>query len=117
MFSRTAFIGFLLLLSPSVYACNCVTYSIKALHMVHLKLKTVPNIAVNDWFKHPGAYSRGVVNIKDINNCQVMLHEFIHHIQWEAYGDALDIHEWQRREMQAAQITMIAAGEMADCGV
>lgn len=96
-------------------ACDCVTWSIEALHYVRIRLKTIPSIGVNDWFKHPGSYSRGVVNVRDINNCRVLLHEFAHHYQWERDGDAKDTHENWRREMEAAFITTRAESEMETC--
>lgn len=100
---------------PSAVACNCVAYSIEALSRVHIHLKTIPSIAENNWYKHAGSYSRGVVNIVNIDNCRVMLHEFVHHWQWLRYGNAQDIHEWQRRENQAAMVTMFAESEMERC--
>lgn len=88
--------------------CNCVAYSIDALKALHIRLKTVPSIAVNDWFKHPGAYARGVVNVRDIEDCHTLLHEFVHHAQWLKYGDAKTLQENWQREMDAAQTTMLA---------
>lgn len=105
----------LLLLPLSASACNCVAYSIEALSRVHIRLKTIPSIAENDYYKHPGAYSRGVVNVRNVDNCRVMLHEFAHHMQYEKGGDAKDIQEWQARELQAAMITMLAENEMEKC--
>ena len=96
-------------------ACNCVAYSIEALARVHIRLQTIPSIAENDYYNHPGAYSQGIVNVKDVDNCRVMLHEFIHHWQWLKDGNATTLHEWQRREMQAAMITMLAESEMEGC--
>lgn len=95
--------------------CNCVAWSIEALSRVHIRLATIPNIGVNDWFRHPGAYSRGVVNVRDVDNCRVMLHEFVHHMQWLKRGDAVSAQEWQARELQAAMITMLAESEMQGC--
>lgn len=95
--------------------CNCVAYAIEALKSVGIKLKTIPSIAVNDWCKHPGCYRRGVVNIKDINDCRTLIHEFVHHAQWLHDGDALDNHENWRREMQAAVLTMHAESEYGAC--
>lgn len=97
------------LLDPAGAAeCNCVAYAIDALNSVHIRLKTVPAIAVNDWFRHPGAYARGVVNVRDIEDCHTLLHEFVHHAQWLKYGDATTLQENWQREMDAAQTTMLA---------
>lgn len=115
LISRLCAAFLLLVICAPAHACNCVAYSIEALSRVHIRLKTIPAIAENDWFKHPGAYSRGVVNVRDVDNCRVMLHEFVHHAQWLKYGDATTAFEWQRREMQAAQITMLAESEMEGC--
>lgn len=106
---------YLLVFPPQALACNCVAYSIEALSRVHIRLRTIPSIGVNDWFKHAGSYSRGVVNIADINNCRVMIHELAHHWQWLRWGDAKTPQEWQQREMQAAMITMLAENEMEGC--
>ena len=91
--------------------CNCVAYSINALSSLHIRLRTLPSIAVNDWFKHPGAYRRSVVNIRDIEDCHTMVHEMIHHAQYLKYGDARTLQENWQREMDAAQITMLAERE------
>lgn len=78
-------------------------------------MSTVPAIVVTDERKYPGAYSRGVVYVKDIDDCRVRLHEMVHHVQWLKYGDAQDLHEWQRRELQAATVTMIVENEAGRC--
>lgn len=91
--------------------CNCVAYATEALSSIHVRLKTIPSIGVNPWFRHPGAYAAGVVNIRDIEDCHTLLHEFIHHAQWLKYGDARDVHENWQREMDAPHLTMLAEGE------
>lgn len=103
---------FLCLFSGSAMAdCNCVSYAINALQSIHIRLKTVPSIAVNDWFKHPGAYRRSVVNIRNIEDCHTMIHEMIHHAQYLKYGDARTLQENWQREMDAARTTMLAESE------
>lgn len=98
-----------------VQPCNCVNHSIEALGAVHIRLRTIPSIGVNNWHRFPGVYSRGVVEVADINDCRVLLHEFIHHWQWLQHGDALDFNEWQRRELQATLITARAESETGGC--
>lgn len=41
-----------------------------------------------------------------------MLHELVHHWQWERWGDAKDMGEWTQREMQAEQMTRQVQREM-----
>lgn len=97
------------------HACDCNWYAYSALKQSGLHMKTIPAIVVTDEFKYPGAYSRGVVYVKDVDDCRVRLHEFVHHIQWLRYGDATDGHEWQRRENQAAMVTMTVESEVGGC--
>lgn len=96
-------------------ACNCVAYSVEALRSLHFRLKTLPNIAENDWCKHAGCYAASVLYIKNIDDCHTMLHEFVHHMQWLHGGDARDATENYRREMQAAFITNLAELEYGRC--
>lgn len=96
---------------PARHDCNCVHYAWRALASIHVRLKTLPSIAVNDWFRHPGAYARGVANVRDIEDCHTLLHEFVHHAQWLKYGDARGLQENWQREMDAAQTTMLAERE------
>lgn len=96
-------------------ACDCNWYAYSALKHSGLRMATIPSIVVTDEFKYPGAYARGVVYVKDIDDCRVRLHEFVHHIQWLRYGDATDVHEWQRRENQAAMVTMLAESNYGVC--
>lgn len=91
--------------------CNCVAYSINALKSVRVRLRTIPSIAVNDWFRHPGAYAHGVANVRDIDDCHTLLHEFVHHAQWLKYGDAITLQENWQREMDAARWTAQAETE------
>lgn len=100
---------------PPPEPCNCVAYAIAALRTVGIRLKIIPSIGVNDWHKHKGDYSRHVVHIRDINDCRTMIHEFVHEYQYERDGDGLDYHEWHRREMKAAMLTMHAEAEMGLC--
>lgn len=92
--------------------CNCVAYAVEALAGIHVRLRTLPAIGVNDWFSHPGVYARGVVNLRNIEDCHTLLHELVHHAQWLKYGDARTLHENWQREMEAAMLTMHAESEM-----
>ena len=103
----------LLFLSSQVYACNCVEYSLEALSRLHIKIKVIPDIQTRDVSPYLGIYERGTVKIKDIENCHVMLHEFVHHLQWERNGDAKDMNEWHRREVQAEMVTRQAISAMS----
>ena len=98
---------YLFVFPPRAMACDCTWYAYSALKAHGIRMQTVPSIVVTDERKYPGAYSRGVVYVKNVDDCRVRLHEFIHHVQWLKYGDAVEIHEWQRRENQAAMLTMI----------
>lgn len=113
---KTLFILLLLGLTPfTAEACNCTWYAYTALKHVGVRIPTVPSLVETDEFKHPGAYSRSVMYVKDVDNCRVVLHEMVHHAQWLMRGDATDMHEWQRRENQAALITMLAESETGSC--
>lgn len=95
------------LLAPPSHACDCTWYAYSALKAHGIRMATVPSLVVNADQRYPGMYSRGVVSVKDTEDCRVRIHEYVHHVQWLKYGDAFDIHEWQRRENQAAMLTMI----------
>lgn len=111
-----AFIAFLVWSGASLAdECQCVPYAIEALKSVGIRLKTMPNIAVNDFCHSRGCYRTGVLFIKDINDCRTMIHELVHHFQYERYGEALDAHENWRNEMQAARVTMHAEIEYGLC--
>jgi hypothetical protein len=112
---RALVLMLLILFSPLAGACKCVDYAIEALSFANIRLATIPSIAVNDWFKHVGSYSQGVVNIANINDCHTMLHEFVHHWQWLHHGNAKDLNEWRAREMQAAMMTMNLEAEKGPC--
>lgn len=108
LFAVALFGGFCLF--SEAYGCDCTFYAVDALKRVGVKLKTIPNVAINDWHKYPGVYSRGVVQIKDPNDCRTFVHEFYHHFQWEHAGDAKGEAEWWKRERDAAIVTMYADG-------
>lgn len=105
----------LICMPPKSWGCDCTWYAYSALKAHGIRMATVPAVAVTDDIKYPGVYSRGVVYVKDIENCRVRLHEFVHHVQWLHYGDAVELHEWNRRELQAAMITMIVETQVGTC--
>ena len=106
-----------LLLSPfaTAQACDCVDYAVKALRSVHVRIQTMPDITADRSMKHLGEYSRSVVSVRDIDDCDTMVHELVHHVQWERAGDAQDQNEWHRREMEANMVTARAMSEMGAC--
>ncbi len=63
-----------------------------------LKVRELPAIEIRPG---AGAYSRGTIFIADPQDCKVYLHEFVHHWQWQQWGDAEDANEWWRREWEA----------------
>lgn len=90
-------------------------YAYSSLKHMGAKVPTVPALVQTDAFKHPGAYSKGVMYVQDVTNCHVTLHELVHHVQWLRSGDAKDIHEWQRRENEAAMVVMLTESEFGSC--
>lgn len=107
-----ALIGLYFFAVPPVKACDCMWWAYTALKHTGVRIQTVPALVQTNAFKYPGAYGRGVMYVRDVDNCSVILHELVHHVQWLRYSDAQDMHEWQRRENQAAAlVTMLAESE------
>lgn len=94
-------------------ACDCTFYAIEALQRVGVKLKTIPAVTVNEWYRYPGMYTpigTGVVAVHDSSDCRVLTHEFYHHFQ-ALHGVPLD----ERAERDAAIVTMFATEMRGEC--
>lgn len=109
---RAVVLAMFLLLTGPTAADDCVSYAHDGLRVLHLAIRSEPTYAFMDKASGPlGRYSRGKVDVRT-HDCRVLLHEFIHHWQWEKWGDAKDANEWHAREMQADLLTRKAEQEM-----
>lgn len=99
-------------LFASVANATCVEQAVNALGEIHVRVRSLPVVEVDPALRTLGSYSRGVVKVRDEAACVVVLHELVHHWQWERWGDAKDMGEWTQREMQAEQMTRQVQREM-----
>lgn len=95
---------------------NCVQWAIFLLTCIGAPIPTVPSIAVTAAIAPlEGAYTENRVYVQDVNNCPVMLHEFVHHLQWLATGPATTQGEWWDREIEAQQVTGYLIDHQEEC--
>jgi len=52
-------------------------------------------------YRENNAYLSRALNLDNVEDRAVLLHELVHHIQWVAGGPAKDCSEWKRREILA----------------
>lgn len=76
-----------LLASPALAECDCMWYAYTALKRIDVKLRTFPAVTQSTEHGKHGYYLRGVVGVPDVNECKAMVHEFVHHYQYERYGE------------------------------
>lgn len=95
-----AILLYVLSINPSI-ACDPVS----DLRSIGIKLKSLPQVIEEPNNKWPGDFTLGVIHVRDKNDCQVLLHEYVHFWQYENWGSAQDYNEWYRREMQAEQLS------------
>lgn len=95
---------------------NCVTYALLAFEFAGLHLRTVPSIAVDYSIPRAGMYFESVVKVRDPFNCQVMVHEFVHHMQRERLGKIRNKIDLMAREHDAAMQAMVMVMDMQERG-
>ena len=74
-------------------------------------MTTVPSIAVTDALPFEAVYVEDRIYIKNPDNCKVMAHEFVHHLQYLSHGNAKSHREWWSREVEA----MMLAEQIMEC--
>lgn len=84
---------------------NCVAVVITAFHCFGIELATIPSIAVTESIPFEAIYVGERIYMKDPNNCNVMAHEFVHHLQYLNAGPAKNVRQWWDREMQAVMLS------------
>lgn len=53
------------------------------------------------FYRDGSAYLSRALDLNDLFQRSILLHELVHHIQWVAAGPARDCYEWHRREVAA----------------
>lgn len=83
------------------YACDPVS----DLKNIGIRLKTLPQVIEEKNNKWPGDFTLGVIHVRSLDDCQTLLHEYVHFWQYENWGSARDYNEWHARELQAEQLS------------
>ena len=109
-----ALIGILCVLILPAYSCDCAFFAYRALERIHVKLRTFPAVV---WIEGPAQYRRGVVSVPAGSACDVYVHEFVHHDQWERGLEALSMMDttWWELERNARKITRDAMEHESTC--
>lgn len=96
---------------------ECLSYADQALKKIGFRPRTIPAVVVGKRFRNHAMYGEEVVYLTDPGDCRAVVHELIHHRQWEREGNAESPGQWNRREMDAAGIAMLAVEIMRDDGI
>lgn len=90
---------------------DCVFVAIAALKLIGITLATVPSVVVTDAHGR-GEYTPNVIYVKDVSECYVYVHEFIHHKQYLVTKRIpKTLAEYWLWEREAAMLTMHAMAE------
>lgn len=79
------------------------------LKSIGIRLKSLPQVIEEPNNKWPGDFTLGVIHVRSLTDCQVLLHEFAHHYQFERGGSAQSYNEWWERELEAEAIAKKAS--------
>ena len=80
---------------------TCVAIVLAAFHCFGIDVETVPSIAITEDIPFEAIYVGDRIYMKDPNKCDVLAHEFVHHLQYLNGGPARSAAQWWDREAQA----------------
>lgn len=84
----------------SEMAKGCQWYAYEELKKQGKKIRVMPSVVLSE----KAGYRDGVVSLTNTEDCKVMLHELEHHYQWEKFGPAKTLAEWEWREREAVRV-------------